>query len=82
MIRHFKDDELIKESRKDNDCCPVCDNKRGFVFGTCIECGFNYLDASFHYIKVDVDYLPQKLKAALIREHASRYNVETDVLED
>ena len=24
--------------------CPHCGNKTGFAFGTCCQCGFNYLD--------------------------------------
>lgn len=82
MIRHFKNDELIKENRRGVDCCPVCDNKRGFAFGTCAECGFNYIDASFHYIQVDVDYLPKEIKVALIREHAKQYKIEIDSWEE
>lgn len=44
--------------------CPICKNTMGFSCGTCIECGYNYLDHRFHFIEVDVDVL-----RALLPEH-------------
>jgi hypothetical protein len=35
--------------------CPHCQNTMGFVFGTCIECGFNHLDNRFCWVKVWLD---------------------------
>jgi len=37
--------------------CPKCKNEKGFVFGTCIDCGWNHLDDTFHWIKVNIDAL-------------------------
>lgn len=39
--------------------CPICKNTMGFIFGTCIECGYNYLDHTYHTIKVDTEVLKQ-----------------------
>lgn len=54
------------------DGCPHCRNRTGFVFGTCIECGFNYLDQSFHFITAQVCDLPPESAAMLIAIHARR----------
>ena len=54
--------------------CPMCDNKMGFAFGTCGECGWNYLDNTFHFIKVHTDDLPESIKHRLITEHGRKYN--------
>lgn len=52
--------------------CPHCRNRVGFVFGTCIECGFNHLDHSFHFITAQVHDLPPESAAMLIAIHARR----------
>lgn len=33
--------------------CPICKNKIGFAYETCVECGYNYIDHTFHRIEVD-----------------------------
>lgn len=51
--------------------CPHCGNKQGFVFGTCIDCGWNYMSNSFTHIKVYVDDLPpDRLTEYLLYRHA------------
>jgi len=30
--------------------CPKCLNEYGFAFGTCSDCGWNYLDSTWHFI--------------------------------
>jgi hypothetical protein len=52
--------------------CPHCFNPMGFVFGKCIECGFNHLSDRFNSIKVDVSDLPENVRDYLIRKHARR----------
>ena len=52
--------------------CPKCNNTMGFAFGTCTRCDWNYLDNSYHTIKVDVDYLPKDIKDRLIQLHDKR----------
>ena len=37
--------------------CPICKNTMGFAFGTCIECGYNYNDNTYHFIEVDTETL-------------------------
>ena len=37
--------------------CPVCKNKIGFAFGTCCECGYNYLEGKYKNITVCVSDL-------------------------
>lgn len=37
--------------------CPICDNMIGFTCGTCIDCGYNYLDHTFHFIEVSTETL-------------------------
>ena len=54
---------------KPNEVCPVCKNKCGFVFGMCIECGWNYLTNEFDKIEVRVGDLPPELRAKLIDIH-------------
>jgi len=50
--------------------CPKCANEYGFAFGTCIECGWNYLDHSWHHITVfDLDVIPTYTRDFLIRKH-------------
>lgn len=54
--------------------CPKCNNIMGFVFGTCIECGWNYLSNQWEYIKVRVDDLPEEIQDYFIQKHAKRYD--------
>ncbi len=50
--------------------CPNCKNEIGFVFGMCISCGFNYLDHTFHFIKVwRSDFLNDEYWDYLIQKH-------------
>jgi len=74
---HTKKGKVIQPINKDMESCPVCNNRMGFAFGTCSECGFNYIEGEFRYIKVDTDYLPKELKEFLIKKHATRFNVKT-----
>jgi len=74
---YCKNKEIINPSRKEVDCCPVCENTRGFAFGTCVSCGFNYNSATFDFIKVRVNHLPKEVKVALVKYHAKKYDVET-----
>jgi hypothetical protein len=53
--------------------CEKCGNRIGFVFGTCCNCGWNYLDKTWHYIKVNVNDLPMDLRYYLIDKHESKY---------
>jgi anaerobic ribonucleoside-triphosphate reductase len=55
--------------------CEKCGNTMGFALGTCVECGWNDLDKSFHFIKVQVAYLEgyPDLKRLLVEKHARRY---------
>lgn len=55
--------------------CEKCGNRIGFAFGTCCNCGWNYLDKTYHSIKVSVDdlaSLPIELKWYLIDKHNER----------
>lgn len=53
--------------------CPICKNTKGFVCGTCIDCGFNSIDNEFQFIEVNTKilshYLPSELLDRLIEEH-------------
>lgn len=53
--------------------CPICKNKIGFAFGTCVECGYNHLDFTFHKIEVNTEVLkallPEDIFWQLIEEH-------------
>ena len=57
--------------------CPICKNKTGFVFGTCLECGYNNIDKKFTRIEVDVEVLEKYINsytvANLIERHKNRY---------
>lgn len=53
-----------------HDDCPHCGNRVGFAFGTCIECGWNYLTRKFHWIKVWTENDP--MPKHLVQEHATR----------
>jgi hypothetical protein len=56
--------------------CPACKNKVGFVFGTCIRCGYNHLDNKYVRIEVDMEvlerYLPPYVLQSLIERHKQR----------
>ena len=39
--------------------CPICKNTMGFAFGTCIECGYNHDDHTYHFIAVSTEILEQ-----------------------
>lgn len=57
--------------------CKICGNTKGFGFGTCCNCGYNYLDNTFHFIQVRVDdllYLPLEIKENLINKHQQKFN--------
>lgn len=53
--------------------CPVCKNNRGFVCGTCSNCGYNHLDHTYHTIEVSTDILSRFVSPEvfnyLISEH-------------
>ena len=53
--------------------CNKCDNELGFAFGTCNNCGWNYLSNQFEFIKVLVDDLPEDEQDYLVEKHAMRY---------
>jgi len=54
--------------------CPHCGNKFGFVFGTCIECNYNYISQDFSKVQISVDtlfrILPEEIVEDLIDYHA------------
>ena len=56
--------------------CPVCQNKKGFACGKCIECGFNYLKDDFDEIKVDVKtlrtFMTESIVDILIQKHYNK----------
>ena len=47
--------------------CPICKNKIGFVFGTCIECGYNHDDHTYHTIEVSTEILKQVVSPEMFR---------------
>lgn len=53
--------------------CPICKNKYGFVSGTCIECGYNYIDNTYHFIEVRTELLERLVSPEvfeyLVAEH-------------
>ena len=53
--------------------CPICKNTMGFACGTCVECGYNYHDNTFHVIRVDTKFLksvvPPEIFDYLVAEH-------------
>lgn len=53
--------------------CPICDNMIGFAFGTCIDCGYNYIDHTFHFIEVETEFLKELVSPEvfelLVAEH-------------
>jgi hypothetical protein len=57
--------------------CPICQNKIGFTFGTCIQCGYNHIDHSYHTIEVDTAILRTLVDEEtfdwLVYEHEQSY---------
>lgn len=53
--------------------CPICKNTMGFVCGTCCNCGYNYLDRTYHTIEVSTEILEQivspEMFEYLVAEH-------------
>lgn len=51
--------------------CPHCQNTIGFVFGTCCQCGWNYLENRFKFVTV---WYPEAngVDPELIAIHAQR----------
>jgi hypothetical protein len=60
--------------------CPHCQNTFGFVFGTCTDCGFNYITEEFTHVRVYVKDLPKGLRDVLITEH--KYRTKRDAKTD
>lgn len=52
--------------------CNKCENRVGFVNGTCIKCGWNHLESQCRTIRVDTDYLPLATRHQLIKMHEER----------
>ena len=50
--------------------CEHCGNTLGFVFGTCLRCGFNKHDKQFRFINVDTRALYEE-QSYLIQQHAA-----------
>lgn len=57
--------------------CPVCKNKIGFAFGTCIQCGYDYIEEKFSRIEVDMETLEALLDPytldLLVNKHERKY---------
>ena len=53
--------------------CPICKNTCGFAFGTCINCGYNHLDNTYHKIEVSTEILKRLISPDmfdyLVAEH-------------
>lgn len=56
--------------------CPICKNKIGFAFGTCIECGYNQYTNEYDKITVYTEdlkpYVSEEVYNMLIKEHEKR----------
>lgn len=77
--------EVIFAIENKSKGCPVCDNRMGFAFGTCVECGFNHLSGKFKNIETSVDDLEKGYSVKyLVLRHASKYlsSVNQHDLED
>lgn len=60
--------------------CHMCGNNIGFVFNTCVQCGYNNYSKQFETIKVDVvdliDFgVDEEIIDTLIRIHSRKYKV-------
>lgn len=57
--------------------CPVCKNTKGFVCGTCNDCGFNHLTQEFTFIEVSAEDLAllvsESVQKLLTIKHAERW---------
>lgn len=57
--------------------CPVCKNKIGFAFGTCIQCGYDHIEEKFSRIEVDMETLEALLDPymldLLVSKHERKY---------
>jgi hypothetical protein len=57
--------------------CPVCKNKIGFAFGTCIQCGYDHIEEKFSRIEVDMETLEALLDPytldLLVNKHRRKY---------
>ena len=57
--------------------CPVCKNKIGFAFGTCIQCGYDHIEEKFSRIEVDMETLEALLDPymldLLVNKHKRKY---------
>lgn len=54
--------------------CPICKNTRGFACGTCIECGYNYLDNTYHFIEVRTELLEQLVSPEVFEYLVAEHN--------
>lgn len=59
--------------------CLICKNTKGFVCGTCINCGYNYLDHTYHIIEVSTEILSRVVSPEvfnyLVSEHESHKKI-------
>jgi hypothetical protein len=53
--------------------CPICGNKTGFTFGTCIDCGYNHIEHEFDWIKIDIKVLETLLSEEVLYYLLHRY---------
>lgn len=57
--------------------CPVCGNTVGFAFGTCVRCGYNHEDNTYHFIKVNTEILQrlvsEEIFNLLVSDHEKRF---------
>lgn len=57
--------------------CPICGNKHGFAFGTCVRCNYNQISNKFKRVIVDVDllkeFLPPHILYKVLEEHENSY---------
>lgn len=65
-------EEVINDLENQTRGCPACDNRRGFAFGTCVDCGFNQYHGKFETIKIPVSYAHLPVDH-LVLLHAKRY---------
>lgn len=60
--------------------CPVCKNKVGFNCGTCIDCGYNYLNHEFTFINVSVNDLRNILSPDILECLIHQHYVENKLI--
>lgn len=51
--------------------CESCGNRIGFVFGVCIDCGWNHITKQYFSINVVVDELRPEDRFYLVEKHAA-----------